>query len=565
MQHVGAGLLLSALCTSGWAQNTPAPIETREVPSAPAAPTQATPAHLATPPTGRPAAPPTVPAAPATAQAAPGPAQAVPPAPDAIGPLSTPELIAPDGRSATPQLAGDAPKLGSELDLTREDLWARIRNGFAMPDLQSPLADDKTQWYARQPEYMQRMTERASRYLYFIVEEIERRNMPMELALLPFIESAFNPQALSTAKASGMWQFIPSTGKQYNLKQTMWKDERRSVIDSTRAALDYFERLYGMFGDWHLALASYNWGEGSVSRAIARNQRAGKPTDYQSLNMPAETRWYVPKLQAIKNIVKDPERYGLKLPVIRNEPYFVTITKDRDIDVVTAAKLAEISVDQFRALNPSFNRPVIVGALRPEILLPADKVDVFLKNLENYDRPLSSWMAYRVGATERPAAIAARFGISETDLRSANNIPARTVIRPGSTLLVPRPKHVSEDIPETIAESGDLLVAPDGPALRRGVHVVRKGESMASIARRYRVSTTQLAQWNGGRSSVAAGQRLTIYRAVAPAKAGAQAKGKAASRSTARATSRKATTQKTKSGTRAAAKPAGAKSSSSRR
>ncbi len=551
----GLALVVTTICASVHAQ-TPAPIESRELPAKPAAPAQPAPAIPSAPPSRIPMS--AMPAPQAGTVSVPVP---VGPIVDAVGPLSNPQLVVPDTRPPGAQVPTDAPKLGTELDLAREDLWARIRSGFAMPDLESPLADDKTQWYARQPEYMQRMTERASRYLYFIVEEIERRNMPMELALLPFIESAFNPQALSTAKASGMWQFIPSTGKQYNLKQTMWKDERRSVIDSTRAALDYFERLYGMFGDWHLALASYNWGEGSVSRAIARNQRAGKPTDYQSLNMPAETRWYVPKLQAIKNIVKDPERYGLKLPVIRNEPYFVTITKDRDIDVVTAAKLAEISVDQFRALNPSFNRPVIVGALRPEILLPADKVDTFLKNLENYDRPLSSWMAYKVGATERPAAIAARFGISETDLRSANNIPARSVIRPGSTLLVPRPTHVNEDIPETIAESGDLIVAPDGPALRRGVHVVRKGESLASIAKRYRVSTAQLTQWNGGRTSVAAGQRLTIYRAAAPTKATRTAKPASSARSHAR----KASAQKPQRGARPSSTAANSKHHSGKR
>jgi membrane-bound lytic murein transglycosylase D len=402
-----------------------------------------------------------------------------------------------------------------EVQIRQADLWARIRSGFKMPDLKSPLVEDRQTWYAGRPDYMQRMTERSSRYLYFIVEEIERRGMPMELALLPFVESAFNPQALSTAKASGMWQFIPSTGKDYRLTQNMWKDERRSVTESTRAALDYFEKLYRMFGDWHLALASYNWGEGSVSRAVARAQREGLGADYLSLNMPAETRYYVPKLQALKNLILNPEAYNITLPEIPNQPYFVTITKVRDIDVTTAAKMADMSVDHFRALNPSFNRPVILGASRPEILLPADKVNLFLSNVESANgKQLSSWMAYTIGKTERTASIAQRFGISEVALREANRIPPKMRIRPGSTLLVPRPQHVQNDISAHVAENASLMMEPDLPAMRRVTHTVRKGESMASIARRYRVSLVQLKAWNGGRGTVSAGQRISVQVAA---------------------------------------------------
>ena len=190
-----------------------------------------------------------------------------------------------------------------------KELWERIRRGFAMPDLQSDLVTDREQWYASRPDYIQRMTERSSKYLFHIVEELERRQMPTELALLPFIESAFNPQAVSSAKAAGMWQFMPATGKYFNLKQNAFRDDRRDVLASTRAALDYLQKLYGMFGDWHLALAAYNWGEGSVGRAIARNQKAGLGTGYMDLNMPAETRLYVPKLQAVKNIVANPQGF----------------------------------------------------------------------------------------------------------------------------------------------------------------------------------------------------------------------------------------------------------------
>src|SRR6185295_5196275 len=212
------------------------------------------------------------------------------------------------------------------------DLWERIRRGFAMPDLESDLVRQQEQWYATRPDYIQRMTERSSKYLFHIVEELERRNMPTELALLPFIESAFNPQAVSSAKAAGMWQFMPATGTYFDLKQNVFRDDRRDVLASTRAALDYLQKLYGMFGDWHLALAAYNWGEGSVGRAIARNQKAGLGTRYEDLNMPAETRLYVPKLQAVKNIVANPQAFNTELPLIENHPYFQQVLITRDID-----------------------------------------------------------------------------------------------------------------------------------------------------------------------------------------------------------------------------------------
>ena len=250
------------------------------------------------------------------------------------------------------------------------DLWERIRRGYAMPDLQSDLVRDREQWYASRPESMGRMTERASKYMFHIVEELERRNMPTELALLPFIESAFNPQAVSSAKAAGMWQFMPATGKSYELKQNAFRDDRRDVLASTRAALDYLQKLYGMFGDWHLALAAYNWGEGSVGRAIAKNQRANLGTGYLDLVMPAETRMYVPKLQAIKNLVSAPQNFGATLPVIENHPYFQSVTLTRDIDVALTARLAEVKLEDFKALNPSLSRPVILAAGTPQILLP---------------------------------------------------------------------------------------------------------------------------------------------------------------------------------------------------
>ena len=296
-------------------------------------------------------------------------------------PVQNQNAQVPDGplKTLTPGQTGSRQVAAAE---PPKELWDRIRRGFAMPDLQGELVTDREQWYASRPEYIQRMTGRSSKYLFHIVEELERRQMPTELALLPFIESAFNPQAVSSAKAAGMWQFMPATGKDFALKQNIFRDDRRDVLASTRAALDYLQRLHGMFGDWHLALAAYNWGEGSVGRAIAKNQKLGLGTSYSELSMPAETRQYVPKLQAVKNIVANPQAYSTELPLIENHPYFQQVQITRDIDVVLAARLADIKLEDFKALNPSAHRPVILAAGTPQILLPWDNATVFQRNFE---------------------------------------------------------------------------------------------------------------------------------------------------------------------------------------
>ncbi len=283
------------------------------------------------------------------------------------------------------------PEVRLDLDAraARVDLWERVRRGFAMPDLDNDLVRDRERWYATRPDYVARMTERGGRYLFYIVEELEKRSMPTELALLPFIESAYNPQAMSVARASGMWQFIPSTGRDFELKQNVFRDDRRDVLASTRAALDYLQKLHGMFGDWHLALAAYNWGEGSVQRAIAKNQRAGLATDYTSLRMPAETQGYVPKLQAVKNIVSRPASFNLQLPELYNHPYFLSVPIEHDIDVVLAIRLAGMTSDEFQHLNPQMNRPVILAAGTPQILLPYDNANRFVRELPQHTGPLT--------------------------------------------------------------------------------------------------------------------------------------------------------------------------------
>lgn len=322
------------------------------------------------------------------------------------------------------------------IDLTAgtEDLWERIRYGFAMPDLDSDLVAKQQAYYLNNPQYLERITERSRRYLHHIVEELEKRGMPTEIALLPMVESAFNPMAYSRARASGLWQFIPSTGRNYRLKQDYWIDQRRDVVASTAAALDYLQTIYQMHGDWHLALASYNWGEGAVARAIDKNLAKGLPTDYSSLSMPAETRNYIPKLQALKNIVAHPERYGISLRAIPNKPYFATVDKRGDMDMALAAKLAEMPLDEFMALNPGYKRPVVTG--QAKIVLPADKVETFLANLEEHDKPLINWTSYTLQRGERLEQVAQRYGISEEKLRSVNGLSERSRMN-GRTVLVP--------------------------------------------------------------------------------------------------------------------------------
>ncbi len=393
------------------------------------------------------------------------------------------------------------------------DLWSRIRRGFQMPDLKNDLAQAQLSWYAARPEYVQRMTERSKLYLYHIVEALEARNMPTELALLPFIESAYNPQALSVAKAAGMWQFIPGTGRSYNLKQNIFLDERRDVLASTNAALDYLAKLHGMFGDWRLALAAYNWGEGNVLRAIARNRKAGLPTDYLSLKIPRETRHYVPKLQAVKDIVAQPQKYGLTLPSIPDHPYFVTVTTARDIDVAIAAQLAGLSVDAFRALNPSFSKPIILGATQPQILLPFENAQIFEQGLNNYQGLLSSWTTYTVTKRERTTTLAAKIGVDPATLSAINKIPVGMRLKPGSTVLIPKVKaEDDEDISAYIAENAVFALEPDVPDTRKMLIRVRRHETMAAFAKRYRIPVAQIQAWNHTkRTKLAPGQIVMLH------------------------------------------------------
>jgi membrane-bound lytic murein transglycosylase D len=434
--------------------------------------------------------------------------------PVAIAPQETPIAIAPRETPVARPLPfeGERREVSEPLRGIRmvdgaaapEDVWQRIRKGFAMPDLDNALARRKTREYAANSEYLQRIFDRSRMYLFHIVEEIEKRGLPTELALLPMVESAFNPLAYSRAHASGLWQFIPGTGRRFDLEQNWWYDARRDIVDSTDAALDYLTKLYKMHGDWHLALASYNWGENAVARAVAKNRKARKPTGYSSLRMPRETQHYVPKLQALKNIIAQPGKYGINLDPIPNEPYFTVLNEPPELDVALAARLAEMPVEEFVALNPGFSRPFIRAREGTRIILPSDKVAVFHDNLARHDpAELVSWEVYHPAQGESLAKIAAKFEISVPELRRVNGIPQQSSRVP-ATLVVP----IEAEAAAVGAKLPILYAAPI--AAVRHVHRVRPGDTLGGIAKRYRVRLSDLRRWNPASRVLRIGQKIYI-------------------------------------------------------
>ena len=460
--------------------------------------------------------------------------------------------------NVSPLEAIDDDPITEVLAMYEVDVWDRIRRGFSIPDLQNPLVTQHENYYLRHLPYFDRTTVRATRYLFHIVQELEKRNMPTELALLPFIESAFNPHARSSARAEGMWQFIPSTGLHYDLAQSVFRDDRRCILQSTEAALTYLQNLYNMFGDWHLALAAYNWGEGSVGRAVRKNRESRQGIDFNSLSvrMPAETRNYVPKLQAVKNLIASPEQYAISLPKIENQPYFVKIGKTRDIDVSVAAKLAEISVDDFRALNSQFGQFVITGGSDVYLLLPKRNAQKFKENIENWKQPLSSWTAYQVTQTrETVESIAEKYKTTPEVIRHANHIPSHMVLKAGSTVLVPRPASYAhrpeKDISPEMAASGRIAMERIGMPTRVVRVTVKPQDTLFSIARRYKCDVADLRSWNKLNSDrIHPGSVLVVHVPQA-----AQPKNRAAPKK--RTAGRSSAAQKQKSPRTAAKKPAG--------
>lgn len=455
------------------------------------------------------------------------------------------------GDSPESRLHNDAGDQSDVINIGSDDLWQRIKDGYAMPDSTSDLVANHENWYSSRPDYVRRMVERSQKYLFHIVEEVQKRGMPTEIALLPMIESAYNPQAYSSGRASGIWQFIPSTGKHFGLKQNWWVDNRRNVTIATDAALTYLQKLHAMFGAWDLALAAYNAGEGTVGRAIERNRKLGLPTDYESLNLPPETKNYVPKLQAIKNLMTNPGNYGLKIQTIANTAYFTKVSAPSQIDAHLAAKLAEISDDEFLALNPSYNRPVITSnGGKHELLLPILSAQTFRTNLAAYNKPLVSWQTYYAKRGELMDKIATKFGIQVAQLRDVNDLPAQKKIKNASTILVPNGNRSDLNVKEvadasqstdsindisTEQGSANLNLAtmdaasaennaannkdePEPAKQANLTHKVKKGEVLQSIAKHYGVSVKQIVASNSLKNNrVQAGQLLTI-KTIEPSK-----------------------------------------------
>ncbi|MCW3481222.1 LysM peptidoglycan-binding domain-containing protein [Neisseriaceae bacterium JH1-16] len=358
--------------------------------------------------------------------------------------------------------------LNSSLLRNGDNVWERAREGFQMTEVSSELVRKQERYYASRPEYFKRTLDRSRKYLFFIMNEVERRGMPTELAFLPLVESSFNPLAMSPVGASGLWQFMPATGRQYGLEQTWWYDGRRDVTDATRAALDYLENLYGQFGDWSLALAAYNWGEGNVSRAIARVRARGEEPTFENINMPAETRSYVPKLLAVRNLLTDPDKYGLKLERFQNKPYFVAVTTGKHMDIDIAAKMAGMSVPEFKELNPGFNLPVYAYKNGRQMLIPANHLEKFEHNLAKWgDKPLMTWQVYTPNGSESVTDIAANYGMSSSELRSVNRLSGNTLAA-GRPILVAMKGNTTSNPnlidPDDSPSSAPMMIAKADPA-----------------------------------------------------------------------------------------------------
>ena len=394
-----------------------------------------------------------------------------------------------------------------------DDLFDRMRAGFAFDEVQEPAIDQQLAWFEHNPEYLERVFQRGQRYMYHVVTEVEARGMPLEFALLPVVESAYEPFAYSVSRAAGLWQFIPATGVRFGLKQGWWYDGRRDPIESTRAALDYLQALHDQFdGDWLLAIAAYNVGEASVQRAIDYNSAVGRPTDFWHLNLPAETRAYVPKLLAMKRLMAEPERYGLEFAAIPNEPYFAVIDTGGQIDLKVAAQLAGTSYEELIALNAGFNRWATDPDGPHRLLIPIDNADAFeagLQTLPADDRV--RYVMHDVGERETLAAIAKEYGTSGSVIAKINDLKGGRVTA-GETLRIP---EISVQLPDKVLLAAARVDRPETDTGRRQhqiVYKVRAGETLSSIARRHGMPVSTLARLNNLAlgDPVVKGQRLVI-------------------------------------------------------
>ena len=397
-----------------------------------------------------------------------------------------------------------------------QNLWNRLRAGYQFEDYSNSRVQKHLDWYAKHPKYIKRVAERGQLYLHHIVEELEKRDMPTELALLPVVESAFDPFAYSHGRASGMWQFIPATGRQYGLKQNWWYDGRRDALASTNAAVEYLDDLNRRFkGDWLLALASYNAGGGNVNKSIRRNRKKGQPTDFWSLDLPRETASYVPQLIALSKIILNPEKYNIDLAPIPNEAYFSVVNVGSQIDLAQAANLAEISLNDLYKLNAGFNRWATDPKGPHRLLVPVEKGETLKRALGQLpEKSRISWERYKVKSGDSLLAIAKHFNTTADVLREQNNIRGN-MIRQGQMMLIPKASQ-----PETLyalSESQRTKRIQDrskGKAGTRKVrYTVKAGDSLWSIARTYNVKVSQVAKWNAmaPKDTLKQNQKLIIW------------------------------------------------------
>lgn len=407
-------------------------------------------------------------------------------------------------------------RLGKKDDTEKENMtvWDRMLSLYALPEVDNPRVDREINWYLRNPEYLTRVQQRAEPYLYFILNEIEAKNIPGELALLPAVESAFRPDAQSPAQASGLWQFIPPTGRQYGLKQNSWYDGRRDVVESTQAATTFLKELSADFNnDWFLALASYNAGKGNIKNAIDRNLDRGQPTDFWSLDLNNETSAYVPRVLAIAKIFANPEKYNVNLSQIANEPYFELVDIQSQLDLSKAAELAQTPLDDLIKLNPGFNRKSTAPDGPHRLLVPVEKADTFKEKLaELPQQERIKWEHHTVGKKETLESIAKTHHTTVDDIVAVNHLDDETVAQ-GKVLLLPMTYQSIKGESNTAVASAQSQ-APAQPQVSKQVYTVKKGDTLSQVAKHFSVDKDDILSWNKlpGKTALKPGQKLTIKK-----------------------------------------------------